>query len=214
MAKSESQQLAQFLTAEYAALQGKRSNANSEAIGRLGSFLSTVSTSLVALALVAQVSGTGQVFLAFSIIIFPIVIFLGITTQMRLVQVGVMDILTIQAVNRIRHYYSEAAPGLLEYLTFPPYDDAESIRKYVLPFGLGDEQLSSAPAQVAIVNSFLIGAFGSILVLSLFSLDMIPVVVVGLFIMLVTLGINARYGSIYRERFLERMETRFPAPKG
>jgi len=212
MADVDQQRLAQFLAAEHATLQSMRGTTNSEANGRLGSFLSTVSTGLVALALVVQVSGTGQVFLAFSIIIFPIVIFLGLTTQMRLIQVSVMDVLFIQALNRVRHYYMEQAPEVLKYMTFPPYDDPESIRKYVLPFGLGDEQISSSPAQVAIINSFLIGAFSSILATSLFLLTIVPVIIIGLLVMLVMLGINARYGSVYRERFLERMEIRFPPP--
>jgi hypothetical protein len=78
------QRMAQFLTTEHFTLQGLRSGTISESNGRLGHYLSAVGSGVVALAFVADVSKLGPVFLAFSVVIFPILIFLGVMTEVRL----------------------------------------------------------------------------------------------------------------------------------
>jgi hypothetical protein len=164
------------------------------------------------LALVAQLSEAGQVFVTFSLIIFPILIFLGITTSIRLIQVGVTDVLLIQAINRIRHYYLEVTPEAARYFSYPHYDDPDGIRHALLPFGLGNEQFAGAAVQVAAINSFLCGVFASILAAGLFSITLTPAIVVGLVVMVVVIGLHARYGAALQRSFKEHMEIRFPTP--
>lgn len=212
MQDSTLQRMSQFLSTEHSTLQAMRSSSTSEGMGRLSSFLSTVASSLVALAFVANVSELGPLFFAFSVVIFPVLIFLGVTTSNRLIQVGVSDVLMTQAINRIRHFYVETVPQAERYFTYPHYDDADAIRASVLPFGLGNEQLASAATQVAIINSLLVGTFASIVAASLFPLTLATAILVGVVVLIIVLGLYAGYAQKLQRQFLQRMEVRFPTP--
>ena len=150
----EVQLLAQFLTTEHFTLQGLRSGTISEANGRLGHYLSAVGSGIVALAFVADVSELGPVFLAFSAVILPVLIFLGIVTLIRLLQVGVTDARCVQAINRIRHFYVEMTPEVERYLSFSHYDDPEAVRRTMTPFHPPDllQGLASTPGPVMMIN--------------------------------------------------------------
>ena len=119
--------MSQFLTTEHFTLQGARNGAIAEANGRLGHYLAAVGSSVVALAFVADVSNVGTVFLAFSGVIFPILIFLGAATFIRTLQIGINDTQLAQAINRIRHFYVELAPEAERYFSFPHHDDPGAI---------------------------------------------------------------------------------------
>lgn len=83
--------MSQILTTEHLTLQGARNGTISEANGRLGHYISTVGSGVVALAFVANVSGLGIPFLAFSAVVFQIMILLGAVTLVRTIQIGVND---------------------------------------------------------------------------------------------------------------------------
>ncbi len=206
------QRISQFLTTEHFTLQGARNGTISESNGRLSAYLTTVSMSIIALSFVAQVSRLGPVFLGFSIVIFPILMSLGIATLIRLTQLGISDVLLIQAINRIRHYYLEMAPGAEPYLSYPHFDDAESILSTVVPIRVAYEGFGSAGFQVAVLNSFLAGAFAGILAAGLLALDALPSIATGVGGMILAFLLQGLFGAAMGKRIERSMEVRFPRP--
>ena len=69
--------IVQIMTTEHYNLQSARSLVTSEQAGRSSLFLSTVTTALVALALVAQISALGTAFFVFALVLFPPSFFWG-----------------------------------------------------------------------------------------------------------------------------------------
>lgn len=208
------QRMSQFLTTEHFTLQGARSGTISEANGRLGHYLSAVGSGVVALAFVANVSGPGRVFLAFSAVIFPILIFLGIMTFVRLMQIGIIDTQLAQAINRIRHYYLEFAPEAKSYFSFPHYDDPDAVEKTMRPFHISLQGFASTPGPVILINSFLCGAFSSILAAGLLSFTLAPAIAIGFVVLALALWGQSQYATrTWQEMTMEHLEVRFPTPR-
>lgn len=205
--------MSQFLSTEHFSLQGMRSGTISESNGRLGGYLSAVSMSIVALAFVAQVSEIDTVFLGFSIIIFPILIFLGIGTWIRLIQLGITDVLLVQAINRIRHYYLETMPEAGPYFSLSQYDDMDSIRTTVLPVKMGFEGIGSAGFQVTVINSVLIGAFAGILAAGVLNVNTSWVIAIGIIGMILGFLLQAIYSGSVAMKVSKNIEVRFPMQK-
>ena len=76
----------QIMTTEHFVLQTARSAVNAEIISRLNVYLVTLSSSIVALALAAQLSGVQDTFFYFALVMLPVVYFLGFTTLGRLAE--------------------------------------------------------------------------------------------------------------------------------
>ena len=77
------QHIVQIVTTEHFTLQTGRGITVAEANGRVGVYLSTVSTTLVALAFIGQMSHLGPAFYLFGLILFASVFFLGLFTFAR-----------------------------------------------------------------------------------------------------------------------------------
>lgn len=112
-----------FLSTEHWGLLSARSLAWSESFNRVAVFLTTLSASAVALALVADASGFDNDFKIFALVLFPIVLFLGVATYVRLVQINLEDIYLVAAMNRLRRAYIDEAPEISSYLTSGTNDD-------------------------------------------------------------------------------------------
>ena len=86
-AGADRQQVMQFMTTEHFTLQTARAVVNAEISARLQLYMTTLSSTIIALALVAQVSGAlGRAFEAFALVLLPVVYFLGVVTLARLLQ--------------------------------------------------------------------------------------------------------------------------------
>src|SRR4029450_255902 len=109
------QQIMQFMTQAQFTLQTARGVANAEITSRLQLYLGTLSSSIIALALTAQLSGVGVAFRAFALVLLPVVFFLGVVTHGRLLQVNAEWRLYGQGMNRIRYYFLELAPEMEPY---------------------------------------------------------------------------------------------------
>ena len=214
LSKEAVQRTSQILTTEHFTLQGARNATISEANGRLGHYLSTVGSAVVAMAFVANVSEMGLVFLAFSCVIFPIMIVLGVVTLIRTLQIAVDFTRLTQAINRIRHYYIEVAPEAEAYISFPQFDDLQAVRQSMTPAHSRLQDLASTPGPIMLINSVLVGVFAGILANGFFSADIGRAIVVAL----VALGVAFVLHRIYVHRFWEQwarqdLEVRFPAPE-
>ena len=78
---------------------------------------------VVALAFMAQLSGMGMQFNVFALVLLPTMLFIGLVTFERLVQLQLENLNCVRAINRIRHYYMEVAPEIAPHLTLSPFDD-------------------------------------------------------------------------------------------
>ncbi len=152
----------QALTTEHSALQSARSATVSESAGRSSLYLTTVSSAVVALALVAQVSQLGQAFFIFAVAILPVVFFLGLVTYGRLLQSGVEDVIYARAISRIRVFYGEIDPSRAEYFHETSVDQVGLSAMGL--FKLRWQQFLAAAATVAVVNSVVGGVFVAIMI--------------------------------------------------
>jgi hypothetical protein len=180
----------------------------------LGSYLGACSVSIVALALVAQISGFGNAFLGFSIGIFPVLIFLGLGTWNRLIQLGISDAFLIQAINRIRRFYANVAPEAAPFFSYPAYDDLSSIRSVAMPINIGFEGFGSAGLQVAVINSVLIGAFAAILAASLLNFSPTAAFVVSIVAFILGLVSQFAISAAASIKIVKNMDFCFPNPQG
>jgi hypothetical protein len=206
------QRISQYLTTEHFTLQGARNGAIAEANGRLGHFLSTVGSGIVALAFVANTTQFEPLFTGFSAVIFPILIILGAMTFIRTIQIGVQDTHLAQAINRIRHYYLEVAPEAESYFSFPHFDNPETIQKTMRPFHSPLQGLASTPGPVMLINSVLVGAFAGILAVGIFSLELIAAMIVSLIFLIIAFTLHRIYAAhIWQRETSKNIEVRFPS---
>jgi hypothetical protein len=112
-----------IVSAEHWSLLGMRTVLLNEAQQRTTVFLTVLSAAIVASALLADVTGFSARAATLTVILLAVVLFLGLTTFQRLVQINRDEKLTVVAMNRLRHAYLELEPGLRPYFTASPYDD-------------------------------------------------------------------------------------------
>lgn len=117
----------QILATEHWSLLSSRSLAYNEAFTRGGMFLTFLSTSFVALALLAQAMSFGDQFLTVAAIVLAFDLVIGLTTYFRIDGANVDDLRAVYGMARIRHGYTEIAPILTPYFTSPTYDDVTSL---------------------------------------------------------------------------------------
>src|SRR5918996_2322410 len=103
-------------TTEHFNLQTARAATISEANGRASIYLAAVSSNLIALAFIGQMSRLGPAFYAFALILLPVLAFIGIVTYQRLVQSSIEDIAYAQRIGRFRDFYLTLAPEFAPYI--------------------------------------------------------------------------------------------------
>jgi hypothetical protein len=104
------QLMLQLLTSERFTLQTARSGAIAEVNGRATLFLGAVSSALIALAFIGQISRLGSGFYAFGLIVFPVLLFLGVATFERAVTTTIQNALYLREINRIRTELGRESP--------------------------------------------------------------------------------------------------------
>jgi hypothetical protein len=149
-----------ILTTEHFTLQGARSSAIAEANGRAGSFLAIVSSGLIALGFVAQGDTLGPL-RVFALVLFPVLIFLGLTTYARTLQVSIEDVVLLQRINRLRRFYVEAVPEVARWLAPPSSDDTAGsvLRASYMRSRMHWQLLLTVPGAVGVLNSVLLAAW-------------------------------------------------------
>jgi hypothetical protein len=154
------------LTTEHSALQSARSATISESASRTALYLTTLSSAVVVMALVVQVSRLGPAFFVFAFAILPVVFFLGLVTFGRLLQTGVEDVIYARAISRIRSFYSAIEPSQADYFAETSVDHVGLSAMGL--FKLRWQQFLAAAAAIAVVNSVVGGAFVAITIKGLF----------------------------------------------
>jgi hypothetical protein len=150
----------QILATEHWGLLATRSMTWNEMFTRAGMFITVLSASIVSMALVAQATGFDDSFLVFSTSVLAVTLLLGIGTMIRLGDALEEDIWLVQAMNRLRHAYLQAAPDLEPWFSMGYHDDVAGILLSVGPnrrVGGAGRVLSAIAATISVLNCLLIG---------------------------------------------------------
>jgi hypothetical protein len=118
---------AQILGTEHWSLLAARSLIWNEAQSRATVFLTVLSASIIALALLADATGFGAQTTTLALVLLPVVFLLGLAAYARLVQINTEEFQLVLAMNRLRHAYLTIEPGLERYLTTGYHDDEQGV---------------------------------------------------------------------------------------
>lgn len=118
---------AAILATEHWSLIAARSLIWNEAMSRATVFLTVLSATIIALALLADATGFGSQTTTLALVLLPIVFLLGIAAYARLVQINTEEFQIVLAMNRLRHAYLQLEPGLERYFTTGHHDDERGV---------------------------------------------------------------------------------------
>ncbi|MCP2032480.1 low affinity Fe/Cu permease [Okibacterium sp. HSC-33S16] len=171
---------AQLLATEHWGLLAARTTAQNEVLARIAIFLTLVSAGLVSLALVGQATNFSDAFIAFSVGVLAFIVLVGVLTQVRVMNIGMEDLMYVVAMNRLRGAYVELDPGVEHAFMSSTHDDFLGVQQtyYFFSPKRGISQVfGSTMAFIILINSALLGLFvASVFALSTASLPMAVVV--------------------------------------
>jgi hypothetical protein len=155
---------ATFVTTEHFNLQTARATTVSEANGRASIYLAALSSNLIALAFIGQMSRLGVAFYAFALILLPVLAFVGVVSFLRLVQSSIEEIAYAHRIALLRNLYLRLSPELEPYLVVvrgtrsaaPIAGDRVAPSAWQLTL--------TAAGMVAVVNSVVIAACAGLIV--------------------------------------------------
>ena len=157
---------AQFLTAEHWSLLATRNMTWNEIFSRTGTYLTVLSATVIALSLVANVTGGfGPDFRTFALLILPVVLLVGVGTYFRLIEADIEDAWLLIGMNRLRHAYLELAPELEPYFVASHHDDGPGLlQTYSYGSRVGPTHwLSGSPVLVGIIDAVVTGVLTAII---------------------------------------------------
>jgi hypothetical protein len=214
LSDEQREKMLQFMSTEHSVLQAGRSATIFETGGRTAVFLGTVSSALIALAFVGQISRLGTAFFAFALVLLPTLFFLGLVTFERAMQLGIEDYIYAVGMSRIRHFYVEMVPQAKRYFVGSIHDDFSTTLAptvFGMPVGLAWQSFLTVPGAIAMVNSAIVGAFAGLLVPAFIMESLALSVGVGITVFIVS-GLLQRRHQIARWRQIEqRLPTLFPS---
>jgi hypothetical protein len=147
------QQFLMALTTEHFGLAGARAQATGESSARAALYISAVSSTLVALGFIGQITEVGDTFNVFALTALPTLYILGIFTFIRTVENGVEDLMMGRAINRIRNYYLEIAGEHARYFMLSGHDDAMGVMENMGVSLERRQQYFTTGAMIAVINS-------------------------------------------------------------
>jgi hypothetical protein len=200
---------------EHWSLLAARSLVYTEAMSRTSLFIAALTGSVVALALVAQATAFGDGFVAFALVLLPVVYFLGWATVARLGQVNWEDAVWVQGINRIRHAYIELAPELEPYFVTSHHDDSRGILQSSMAVRTWPpwwQAFVAVPGVVAVVDSVVAGAVGGVAAIGL-DLGTAAALAIGAGLFAVSLVGFVTWGRRAMSRGRRNLSPRFPTPE-
>lgn len=212
-------EMLQILSTEHWSLLATRSLIWNEAFARSGMFFTVLSGATVALALIAQATSFGSEFVTFTLVILPIVIFVGLATFVRIVQGNLEDARWVVAMNRIRAGYMERRPDLARFFTTGFHDDMEGVlrtftgeeRSSDSTFSFVLHGLTTTPSTLAAVVSAVAAVLVGTIVFQIG--DRVAIAVLGGAVgFLILFGLLGLYQYRAFARSVAHINTRFPKP--
>lgn len=190
--------LLQILAAEHASLTAMRTQTQSEMASRATMFVAALSGGLVAISFIAQATRFGPESKAFDLTILTVLLFVGVATFVRTLDLNSDDVRWAAALNRLRGAYIELEPASSRYLVTARADDAEGIQATINPgrslhplYGL-----VATPGLIAVIDGVIGGAIAAVVSTVIVpSIDIVAIILIGAVGFLVVLGSHARYGA-------------------
>ncbi|MBO0790712.1 MAG: hypothetical protein J2P36_07155 [Ktedonobacteraceae bacterium] len=198
--------IVQIMTTEHYTLQTGRSLVVSDTNGRASLFLSTVSSTLIALAFVGNISHLGGAFFVFALVLFPSLLFLGLATFDTVLQSAIEEKISVRGINRIRHLYVEMAPQIQPYFLLPTHDD----ETHTFQRASWWQNFLTLAGIIAVINSILAGVFVGLLMYQLFALSLLLCVMGGLGMFLLSLIVLHRYQFTQWRGTINQLPVLFP----
>ncbi|SDI99550.1 hypothetical protein SAMN04488074_101235 [Lentzea albidocapillata subsp. violacea] len=204
-----------ILTMEHNTLQMIRTATITDATGRAGHLLTTISASMIALGFVAQVV-TLTVLLTLLLVVFTALFLIGLATLFRTVELAIEDFQAGLGINRIRAVYAELEPSTRDAFVRQLHDDTLGVevdggqtgwRKARRPRLLGTAL--GVPGLVNLVNGVNAGVVAGA-VAGLLNAGLTLAIVIGAVVALVVIcGFGVALDRIGR-RGLAPISTRYP----
>ena len=207
----------QILSTEHWSLLASRSLAYNEAFIRGGMFLTFLSMSFVALALLAQGMSFGGQFLTIAAVVLSFDLFVGLATYGRINGANVDDLRAVHGMARIRHGYTQIAPIVAPYFTTATHDDVDSvISAYGSPsssgLGIVLYGLTTSGGMIGVITSMVGGVLVAVLSLIIgVSGDLAIWIGVAGGVLVFALIVALTVGAVPRHQ--AEMTVLFPAPK-
>ena len=209
------QALLTALTTEHFGLSGAQSVVNSESSSRAALYISSVSSTLVALGFIGQISQLGDVFNVFALTALPTLYVLGLFTFTRLVQGTVQDIFYGRAINRIRSYYLELAGDRAHLFMLGGHDDAPGVLSNMALRPSPWQSFFTMASMVAVINSVVGGAAVALAIGAVSSAPLGIAAAVGGVAAVASFALLRRYETRLLEAgAAEHGEVLFPSPGG
>lgn len=207
----------QILSTEHWSLLASRGLAWNESFTRAGMYLSTLSGAMVALGLIGGIDGFGAPFYVFALVILPIVLFVGITTVLRMGVANYHDATTVYGMNRIRGAYLEIAPELEPYFVMSAHDDPRGIGiTMAVPPGTPTivHIVSATPFLVIVLNGVVAGAIAALLLIRFVGAADLIALGGATIVAIVTIASQASYATRAIRRGQAGIHPLFPSPDG
>ena len=207
----------QILSTEHWSLLGARSLAYNEAFVRGGMFLTFLSMSFVALALLAQGMTFGNQFLTIAAVVLAFDFIIGLTTYGPINGANVDDLRAVHGMARIRHAYIEIAPLTQPYFTTATYDDVESVigaygTSSTNPAGDMWYAFTTSGGMIGLITSMVGGVLAAVIALLVgVSPDFAIWIGIGGGVLVLVLIVVLTFGAVPRHQ--AELGVRFPAPK-
>jgi hypothetical protein len=209
----------QILATEHWSLLATRSLTYTESLGRVNVFLAILSGAVIALALVAQADHFGPTFIAIAILTLLVVMFAGVATIARLMQLNRDDYRWVVGMNRLRHGYLKIRPELEANFITSPYDDLPGALRTLgvdvtRSSGAGSmlHVFQTLPGMLSVIVAAVAGAMGALAGVAV-GLPVVGVVLAAA----VTFGVAALLMGLWGRRSFRNsdpsLEPHFPSPK-
>lgn len=208
--KATQEQILQFMTTEHFTLQTARAAAVAEANGRSTLYLGSVSSAVVALAFIGQVSGMSEAFFFFGLVLFPSLFFLGIVTFARVHQTGLEDMIHAFEISRIRHFYIEIAPETAPYFLHSTHDDVAGFFHDMGAVPSWFQYFLTTSGSVGVINSVIAGVFAGMLARFALPTSAYLDAGLGIVVFAVSVGAHSRYQSIASMKLVNTLRPLFP----
>jgi hypothetical protein len=199
------------LTTEHFTLQGARSQTMSESSSRAALYIGAVSSTLVALGFLGQLSPGGDTFNTFALTVLPTLYLLGVVTFVRLVECGAEDFRYGIAINRIRGYYKQLAGDQAKLFLLSGHDDGRGVFANVAVPVEGRTQLLTFGSVVAVINSVVGGSAVAIALGAFFGASLGPAAGVGGAVAIVSVIVLLRFADRLLDTRTGGVEPLFPS---
>ena len=206
----------QILSTEHWSLLSARALAYNEAFVRGGMFLTFLSMSFVALALLAQAMSFGDSFLTVAAVVLAFDLVIGLATYARISGANLDDLRAVHGMARIRHAYTEIAPVVAPYFTTATHDDIDSVLTIygTMPtkgIGTAGYALTTSGGMIGLIASMVGGVLAAVIGLIVgVSGGMAVWIGLGGFALVFGLLVILTLGTI--PRYQEGLTVLFPAP--